>query len=172
MILKKYLHTEEVAYEKILEKSGYSENQLAHLKVIEYPEELIWFVSQAVGKSESIVWYELLKLENNQNIIRINDSKEFVEAVDAQKAFIYIPEPIRQEQQSLINSVLTEKDRLGFELGSRGTGNLLAEIFYQIGRSLGKESSEFKRIKSKLRHYYVKVHDKEGSLLYEKEQTY
>lgn len=172
MLLGNYLKDYNVEVAGLLEKVNYSQSQLTNLTVINYPDSLIRLISERVHRSESSVWYELLKLENKQAVTKISNTEDLIEAVEERQAYIYIPEPVRSKQQRLVNSVLTEEDRLGFELGSRGTGNILAEIIYQLGMLLNKESRDFKRIKSKLRHYYVKVHDEHGSLLYEKEQTY
>lgn len=172
MVLTNYLKDTIVDVDPMLSEVKYTHSQLANLNVIAYPESLIEKLAKELGKSESTVWVELLKLENANEITEVVDLDDFVAAVEKQQAFIYIPEPFRSEQSKLVNSVLTEEDRLGFELGSRGTGNILEEVIYQIGMLFGKESPEFKRMKSKLRKYYVRVHDDKGSLLYEKEQTY
>lgn len=172
MMLAEYLKEHQLKQSEILRQVDYSENQLASLKVVQYPEKLVQLISQATAKSESMIWYELLEFENSEQITKVGHSDDLVDAIEAQHPYIFIPESIRQEQQRLVNSVLTEKDRLGFELGSQGTGNILAEIIYQIGQVFSKDSAEFKRLKGKLRHYYVKVHDESGSLLYEKEQNY
>lgn len=172
MVLTNYVNNTTVDLDTMLSEVKYTHNQTTNLKVIEYPESLIKKLAKELGKSESTVWVELLKIENANAITEVADLDEFVEAVKNRQAYIYIPEPFRSEQSKLVNSVLTEEDRLGFELGSRGTGNILEEVIYQVVLLFDKESSEFKRMKSNLRKYYVRVHDDKGSLLYEKEQTY
>lgn len=172
MVLTNYVKNTTVDLDKLLSEVKYSHNQITNLKVIEYPESLIENLAKELGKSESTVWVELLKLEDINAITEVKDFDEFVTAVENRQPFIYIPEPFRSEQTKLVNSVLTEEDRLGFELGSRGIGNVLEEVIYRVGMLFDKESPEFKRLKSQLRKYYVRVHDGKGSLLYEKEQTY
>lgn len=172
MTLTNYVKDTTIDLDTLLSEVNYTHSQIANLNVISYPESLIEKLAKELGKSESLVWVELLKLENEKTITEISDFDQFVAAVEDRQPFIYIPEPFRSEQSKLVNSVLTEEDRLGFELGSRGTGNILEEIIYRVGMLFDKESPEFKRMKSKLRQYYVRVHDCNGSLLYEKEQTY
>lgn len=172
MTLTNYVKDTTIDLDTLLSEVNYTHSQIANLNVISYPESLIEKLAKELGKSESQVWVELLKLENENGITEISDFDQFVAAVEDRQPFIYIPEPFRSEQSKLVNSVLTEEDRLGFELGSRGTGNILEEIIYRVGMLFDKESPEFKRMKSKLRQYYVRVHDCNGSLLYEKEQTY
>lgn len=172
MTLTNYVKDTTIDLDTLLSEVNYTHSQIANLNVISYPESLIEKLAKELGKSESLVWVELLKLENEKTITEISDFDQFVAAVEDRQPFIYIPEPFRSEQSKLVNSVLTEEDRLGFELGSRGTGNILEEIIYRVGMLFDKESPEFKRMKSKLRQYYVRVNDGNGSLLYEKEQTY
>lgn len=172
MVLTDYANNTISNLDDILTDVGYTYSQIANLNVIEYPGPLVKKLAKELGKSESTVWVELLKLEDINAITEVKDFDEFVAAADNRQPFIYIPEPFRSEQSQLVNSVLTEEDRLGFELGSRGTGNILEEVIYRVSMLFDKESPKFKRMKHQLRKYYVRVHDEKGSLLYEKEQTY
>ena len=172
MTVKQYVTERNLMLEPLLEAAKYSENQLAQLQVIQYPDVFVNELAKELNESPSKIWLDLLTLENPNQIIEIANREEFANAVEEQVPFIYIPDATRSDNHSLVNSVLTEEDRLGFELGSRGTGNILEEAIYQISLWFSKESPEFKRIKSKLRRYYVKVHDDGGTILYEREQTY
>ena len=125
MVLTNYVNNTTVDLDTMLSEVKYTHNQTTNLKVIEYPESLIKKLAKELGKSESTVWVELLKIEHANAITEVADLDEFVEAVKNRQVYIYIPEPFRSEQSKLVNSVLTEEDRLGFELGSRGTGNIL-----------------------------------------------
>lgn len=172
MVLTNYVKNTTINLGDILSEVNYTDSQITNLNVIAYPELLIKKLAKEFNKSESTVWVELLQLEDANKIKEVKEFDEFIVAVENRQPFIYIPEPFRSEQSKLVNSVLTEEDRLGFELGSRGTGNILEEVIYRVGMLFDKESPEFKRMKNQLRKYYVKVHDENGSLLYEKEQTY
>lgn len=172
MVLKRYLTKNGKKVGDVIGKVDYSEAQLEQLAVILYPEDVLETIGREVGKEMSQVLFELLSLENQQQIVEVFSAEELAAAIKKQQAYIYITEPARSENNRLVNSVLSEKDRLGLELGSSGQVNLLSEIFYQLQALFSNESKEFKTLKSKLRHYYVKIHDKNGSVLYEKEATY
>lgn len=111
-------------------------------------------------------------LENPKKVSDIGSKEELANAVKNQQSYIYIPAPVRTENSRLVNSVLSEKDTLGLELGSRGTVNILGEVIYQFQKMFNSESKEFKDLKSKLCHYRVKIHDESGSIIYEREETY
>lgn len=172
MLLKNYLIAHGKQLGDIIGQVDYSPAQLEQMAVILYPEDVLETIGRAIDQAPSQVLFELLALENEQQIIKVSSTEELAVAIKSQQPYIYITEPIRNENKRLVNSVLSEKDRLGLELGSGGGVNLLGEVFYQLQALFNDESEEFKELKSKLRHYYVKVQDEKGSLLYEKEATY
>lgn len=170
--LEKYFQDNNKRLADIIGQVDYSPEQLENMAVILYPEELIYKLSQALEKEPSLLTYELLQLENQGDVTKISSEEELAEAIRERVPYIYIPEPIRSEQSRLVNSVLSEKDRLGLELGSKGGINLFADMIYRLQMIFNEESKEFKDLKSKLRHYHLKVQDEKGSLLYEREQAY
>lgn len=172
MLLKSYLTEHGKQLGDIIGQVDYSPAQLEQMAVILYPEDVLETIGRAIDQSPSQVLFELLVLENEQQIIKVAATEELAAAIKNQQPYIYITEAARNENKRLVNSVLSEKDRLGLELGSAGSVNLLGEVFYQLQALFSDESEEFKELKSKLRHYYVKVQDEKGSLLYEKEATY
>lgn len=172
MLLKNYLTEHGKQLGDIIGQVDYSPAHLEQIAVILYPEDVLETIGRAIDQSPSQVLFELLALENEQQIIKVAATEELAAAIKNQQPYIYITEAARNENKRLVNSVLSEKDRLGLELGSGGGVNLLGEVFYQLQALFSDESEEFKELKSKLRHYYVKVQDEKGSLLYEKEATY
>ena len=170
--LKRYLIDNGKQIGDIIGKVDYSQAQLEGMDVILYPDSVLEIIGREVAKDASQVLFELLSLENKQQIIEVLSTEELAAAIKNQQPYIYITEPTRSENNRLINAVLSEKDRLGLELGSSGGVNILGEILYQFQALFSDESKEFKSLKSKLRHYYVKIHDKSGSVLYEKEAMY
>lgn len=172
MLLKNYLTEHGKQLGDIIGQVDYSPAHLEQIAVILYPEDVLETIGRAIDQSPSQVLFKLLALENEQQIIKVAATEELAAAIKNQQPYIYITEAARNENKRLVNSVLSEKDRLGLELGSAGSVNLLGEVFYQLQALFSDESEEFKELKSKLRHYYVKVQDEKGSLLYEKEATY
>ena len=170
--LEKYFQDNNKHLADVIGQVDYSPDQLNQMAVILYPDALIEKLSQALDKEPSLLIYELLLNENQENVVKITSEAELAESIRERIPYIYIPEPIRSEQSRLVNSVLSEKDRLGLELGSKGAISLFADIIYRLQMLFNKESKEFKDLKSKLRHYHLKVQDEKGSLLYEREEAY
>lgn len=152
--------------------SEYSEAELNNMPVLSYPDELLQAVGHIVGKDSSAVLYDLLVMKNPDQVVPIESREDLAEAVKDRKAYIFIPASIREAEKGLVNSVMSEKDTLGVELGSAGTANILAEIIYRFQMMFNKESKEFKDLKSKLRRYHVRLQDASGHLIYEKEELY
>ena len=103
MVLTSYVKDTTVDLGTILSEVNYTHSQIANLNVIAYPESLIKKLAKELDKSESLVWIELLKLENTNAITEVTDLDSFVAAVENRQAFIYIPEPFRREQSKLVN---------------------------------------------------------------------
>ncbi|WP_216879317.1 hypothetical protein [Virgibacillus pantothenticus] len=78
---------------------------------------------------------------------------------------ILIKDEFKNEVISLTEHSLSEKETLGFELGSAGTSNFLAELFYQITNKFSNKPNEAKTIESKLRKYKLKKNSKEEIIL-------
>lgn len=172
MLLEIYLQKNGRKIEDVIGQIDYSQAQLNNMRVILYPNEVFEVIGKVVEKNVSKVLFDLLTLEDSNQITEITSPEKLAEALKNRQPYIYISEPIRTENRRLVNSVQSEKDTLGVELGSRGVVNILAEGIYQLQKLFNKESKEFKELKSKLRHYQVKIHDQRGSILYEKEETY
>lgn len=172
MLLAKYLQEHEKKIGDFIGKIDYSQSQLDNMAIILYPNELLEQIGKTVKKPTSSVLFELLILEDPAKMTEVVAIEELATAVKKKQPYIYISEPGRTENSRLVNSVLSEKDTLGLELGSRGGVNVLGEIIYQLQKLFSSESEEFKTIKSKLRGYRVKTHDKNGTLIYKREETY
>lgn len=170
--LEKYFQENNKRLSDVIGQVDYSAEQLENMAVILYPDELIEKLSQSLNKEPSLFIYELLLLENQEKIVKISSEEELAESIRKRVPYLYIPDPVRSEQSRLVHSVLSEKDRLGLELGSKGSINLFADMIYRLQMMFSKESKEFKDLKSKLRNYHLKVQDENGSILYEREQTY
>lgn len=152
--------------------TSFSADELNNMPVLSYPDELLEAIGHLIGKDPSVVLYDLLVRENADKVVKIESREDLAQAVKERKAYIFIPASIREAEKGLVNSVMSEKDTLGVELGSAGTVNILAEIIYRFQMMFSKESREFKELKSKLRHYHVRIQDTSGHLIYEKVEAY
>jgi len=172
MVLEKYLQRNGTQLETIIEQVDDRETHINNIQIILYSDELLQVISQAVGKETSVVLFELLSLENTEAAVNISLTKDLIKAVNIRTPYIFIPEHVRSENSRLVNSVLSEKDTLGINLGSAGKATLFGEIIYQIQKIFSNDSKEFLDLKSKLRHYFVRIHDEKGTFIYERQQAY
>lgn len=171
-MVENYLRKHNKTYHDIIETSDVNESQLINMQIILYPDEVLEQVGAKVNKDKSVVLYELLVSKNSEIVTKVQSRDDLLEAIKKRTPYIFIPESLRQEENRLVNSIMQDKDTLGFQLGSAGAGSIFSELLYRIQMSLSSESEEFKEIKSKLRRYHVRAQDKSGHLIYEKEQAY
>lgn len=152
--------------------TAFSAEELQNMPILSYPVELLEAIGNIVDKDASVVLYDLLVMKNPDKVVQVESREDLAEAVKNRIAYIFIPASIREAEKGLVNSVMSEKDTLGVELGSAGTANILAEIIYRFQMMFNKESKEFKDLKSKLRCYHVRPQDASGYLIYEKVEAY
>ncbi|MGX4669806.1 hypothetical protein JNUCC74_11415 [Cerasibacillus sp. JNUCC 74] len=93
-------------------------------------------------------------------------------ALKNKEPYILIKGDYKNEVIKLADSTLSEKETLGFELGSAGTANTLAELFYQIANKFSNKPDEIKTIESKLRQYKLKKKNKDEIILYLRQLDY
>lgn len=109
----------------------------------------------------------------NENVIfTANNADDLLLALKKNKPNIIIKGDYKNEVKKLADSTLSETELMGFDLGSAGTGRILAEIFYQIANLFSNEPKEQKKIESQLRKYTMKITDDNEVLLYLRQQDY
>lgn len=86
--------------------------------------------------------------------------------------YILIKGDYKKEVIKLADHSLSEKETLGFDLGSAGTSNILAELFYQLANKFSNKPDEIKTIESKLRKYKLKKTNKDEIILYLRQLDY
>lgn len=172
MFVDNYLKNHDKTIEDITRQVDYSPRQIENMAVITYPDDLLEALSEVTDKTITTILFELLMLENPGKVADVTSKELLADAVQNQKAYIYIEDSVRTESSRLVNSVVSEKDTMGVELGSKGTVNILGEIIYQFQKMFDKDEKEFKDLKSKLRTYRVKLHGDRGSIIYRAEEMY
>lgn len=167
-----YLNEHKINCDSFFSQIGYTESQLSNLSVITYDDEVIAQLAQAMNKSKSTVWVELLSIESHTSIITVNSDEGLKEALENKVAMMYIPPEYKEKQSKLLGSVLTEKDLLGLELGSQGRIHIADSVINWVFNLFTSESKEYKWMENKLRSYRLKANDKNGLVLFRQENSY
>jgi hypothetical protein len=95
-----------------------------------------------------------------------NNAEELLLALKKNEPYIIIRGDYKKEFEENTQLPLTENEIMGFELGFRGWGGILAEVFFQMINLFGKGSKQQKKIDSRIRKYIVKKRNEEEILLY------
>ena len=79
---------------------------------------------------------------------------------------------LRETVRKLLKTKLTDEELMGFELGSAGTGGILAELIYWISGLLSKQLKLQKDMESAIRKYNAKMNDDKNIVLYLRQMDY
>ena len=167
--LRLYLDQFNLSLQDVEEKDKHT---LSQKSVIHYSNDFLKSLSKAINKERSLILLDLLILEERQTVVKVSNDQEFIDAINDYATYIFIDPLYKEKRKKLVQSVLTEQDLLGFELGSRGGIHIMDSLFYWIMGHFGTDSKEYKVLENKLRRYRMKANDSEGALIYEQEETY
>ncbi len=106
-----------------------------------------------------------MKADESNNYFVAGNAEELLFALEKKEPYISIPKHFKEEFMKNTQLPLTEKEQMGFELGSHGTANLLSSPLFHFINWLSKDSKQQKRIDSKIRKYTLKSQE-DGLLLY------
>lgn len=104
--------------------------------------------------------------ENITTMTEIYNAEGLLQALKNKESFISINGDYKNEVREIILSKLSDKELLGFELGSAGTVGLLEEVFYQTASFFSDDPKERKEIISRLCRYNMRMNDANDMILY------
>lgn len=153
----------------VFKETGISQQTLSSINkknVNSYSVKTIQAIARTVGKGEGLVLDELLQLEKGSAYFEVYNKEDLLLAFENKESYILIKEPFKDELEKYAEVLLSDTERLGFELGSAGTVSILAEVFYQLFNLFSKQDAEQKKIESQIRKYKVKKMNNNELLLY------
>ncbi|TRM11988.1 hypothetical protein FH966_09985 [Lentibacillus cibarius] len=112
-----------------------------------------------------------MKTDESNNHFVAGNAEELLSALENKEPYILIPKYFKGKFLENTQLPLTEKEQMGFELGSRGTANLLSSPLFHLINWLSKDSKQQKRIDSKIRKYTLKEQG-DNLLLYLRQLDY
>jgi len=110
--------------------------------------------------------------ENETTAIEVYNADGLLQALKRKETFIAIKGDYKSEVRNLIRTKFSDKELMGFELGSAGTIGIMAELFYQIANFFSNEPEEKKQIESRLRRYNMRISDDNEMILYLRDLDY
>ena len=154
-----YLQRNNLEKSDIIEKFNISENLFSNYKnkkIENYSTEVIMTLAIALNKKPGEVLNELLSLEKENPSFEVFNFDDLLLALNEKYDLITIRGDYYNEIYKLMKGHLTEKEKLGLELGGAGTITILAYVIESIVDLFTKFSKKDVEIDKKLRRYKIK----------------
>ncbi|GGJ99921.1 hypothetical protein GCM10007063_22870 [Lentibacillus kapialis] len=113
-----------------------------------------------------------MELESRDSCFEANNAEDLLSALRKKETHIIIQGDYKSEFEENTQLPLTEKEQLGFNLGTRGSGGFWSEIPFQIINKLSSGKKQQKEIDSKIRKYTLKKLNEREILLYLRQLDY
>jgi len=154
-----YLQRNNLRKFDIIEKFNISENLFSNYKnkkIEKYSTEVIMTLATVLNRKPGEVLNELLLLEKENPAFEVFNSDDLLLALNEKYNLITIKGDYYDEIYKLMKGHLTEKEKLGLELGSNGTITILAYVIESIVDLFTKFPKKDVEIDKKLRRYKIK----------------
>lgn len=154
-----YLQRHQITRYDVSQRSGISQQTLysANKKDAKsYSGKVLIALGQATGDTAGEVLDALLTIEREGALLQVFTFAELKEAVDSQSPRFLVVGPFLETVKAYKKSQLSEADRLGFDLGSAGSGGLFEFLINQLWIILDKNPD---KASLRLQDKVVKLYD-------------
>ena len=104
--------------------------------------------------------------------MEVQNEAELLAGLERREETLVVKGELRETVRELLKTKLTDEELMGFELGSAGTGNILAEIVYWVIGLFSKQPKLQKDMESAIRKYNAKLDDDKNIVLYLRQLDY
>ena len=156
-------------------KTGISQQLLATHKnkqIKQYSGKVLFAIADTLGKTPGDVLNELLTLERLNPAYEVYNPNELLAGLEAKFDYIIIKGAYFKEVKQIMETHLSENERLGVELGGNGAISLLISAIDKVKELFSHADKTEKEIDKKLNLYKVKKITDEGLLLSLKQLDY
>ena len=156
-------------------KTGISQQLLATHKnkqVEKFSGKVLIAIADTLDKTPGDVLNELLALEKLNPAYEVYNPNELLEGLKSKYEYILIKGAYFKEVQQIMDTHLSENDRLGVELGGTGAISLFIYAIDAVKDLFSNSDKTQKEIDKKLNLYKVKKITDEGLLLSLKQSDY
>ncbi|MDP4085315.1 MAG: XRE family transcriptional regulator [Bacillota bacterium] len=159
----------------VFKETGISQQMLSSVNkknVSSFSVKTLQAIAKTVKKSEGIVLDELLRLEKENAYFEVFSVEDLLLAFNNKESYIVIKGEYEKEVEKFAETLLSDTETLGLELGSHGMVTILAEAIYQIVNVFSSQNNEHKKIESQIRKYKLKRMNDHELLLYLRQLDY
>lgn len=104
--------------------------------------------------------------------VEVHNKEELLAGLKRREESLVVKGKLRETVRDLLKTKLSDEELMGFELGSAGTGGIVAEIAYWIIGRFSKDSAMQKDLEAAIRQYNVKVDADNNLVLYLRQMDY
>ncbi|MGP6139083.1 hypothetical protein ACTVAI_02865 [Jeotgalibaca sp. A127] len=104
--------------------------------------------------------------------VEVQNEKELLAGLERREETLVVKGELRQKVRDLLKTKLSDEELMGFELGSAGTGGIVAEIVYWVISRFSKDSVMQKDLEAAIRQYNAKVDADNNLILYLRQLDY
>ena len=174
-VLDFYLQKHNCKRYDVYKKTGISQQLLATHKnkaVEKYSGRVIIAIADTLDKTPGDVLNELLALESLNPPYEVYNPTELLAGLEARYDYILIKGAYFKEVKNIMDSHLSESERVGVELGGEGVISLLIHAIDSVRDLFSNSDKVEKEIDKKLNLYKVKKINEDGLLLSLKQLDY
>ncbi|WP_052400555.1 hypothetical protein [Oceanobacillus jeddahense] len=163
-----YLQKYDKTRQDVIEQSNMEKTQKLNLnqEAASYHAEIIKALSITVDQDTETVHQELQMLEKEKTPFKVYTQEELLTAFKRKEPYIIVKGDYARQVESAAGTSLSEKDTMGFQLGSRGLALLAGEVIYQIMNLFSKREKQELKVESKIKSYQAVLKENKDVLLY------
>lgn len=172
-----YLQKNNIKRYDVYKKTGVSQQLLSnHTKkeVENYSTKVITAIANTLDKSPGQVLDELIQLKNENPVFEAYSPEELLIGLKAKEDVIVIKGAYHEKIYELLTCNLSDTETMGFELGSAGLINILADAITSVREFFTNKDMDKidKEIEKRLKVYKIREVSEDSIVFYLKQLDY
>lgn len=156
-VLAIYLQEKGLTREDILKNEVFSEHKLAKVSKCDpenYSEETLNSLSEELNVASDALLMDLKKIRDSDALFDVTTADELKQKVKEQEDEFLVKGDFRELMKEIKRSQVSEAAELGFELGSGGSGTILAQGFLRV-LNLFENDRKLENLKQNIGYLYT-----------------
>lgn len=156
-VLAIYLQEKGLTREDILKNEVFSEHKLAKVSKCDpenYSEETLNSLSEELNVASDALLMDLIRIRDSDALFDVTTADELKQKVKEQEDEFLVKGDFRELMKEIKRSQVSEAAELGFELGSGGSGTILAQGFLRV-LNLFENDRKLENLKQNIGYLYT-----------------
>lgn len=156
-VLDIYLKKKSITRSELSKKEELSEQKLARISKQNpdsYSEETLELLAKGLATSPAEVLEELRSIRDSDALYQVTNINELRQKVKEKEEEFFVEGDFRELLKEIEGSRVSESAELGFQLGSRGSGTVLAQAVLRV-MNLFEEDTKLENLKQDIAQLYT-----------------